>query len=56
MTKRAGLSTAKNIQVGSVEALTLCSSVFSCGGCKWDVVEGVVLEHLAADTFGEFLD
>ena len=56
MTKRAGLSAAKNIRVGSVEALTLCSSVFSCGRCEWDVVESVALEHPAADSFGEFLD
>ena len=56
MTKRADLSAAKNIRVGSVEALTLCSSVFSCGRCEWDVVESVALEHPAADSFGELLD
>ena len=56
VTKRAGLSAAKNIRVGSVEALTLCGSVFSCGGCEWDVEEGVALEHPAADAFGEFFD
>ena len=50
VTKRAGLSAAKNIRVGSVEALTLCGSVFSCGGCEWDVVEGVALGHPAADS------
>ena len=50
MTKRAGLSAAKNIQVGSVGALALCSSVFSCSGCKRYVIENVALEHPAADS------